>query len=159
MTLASAPADTAAVPAVSWMRTRAGMALLLVLLYAGASTVRWLQRAAEWPASAAQDEITAYEGRFDELRSELPPHGVVGYLGHPEPTGATPQEANAAALLHFRRYLLAQYTLAPVLLIESTDPELIVGNFFPGTLPPVPAGLQIVKDFGGGLVLFRRTGS
>lgn len=159
MSVAGTPADTPPVPTVSWIRTRAGMALLLVLLYAGASTIRWLQRAAEWPASEGQDEITAYERRFDELRSELPPHGVVGYLGHPEPTGATPQEANAAALLHFRRYLLAQYTLAPVLLIESTDPELIVGNFYPGTLPPVPAGLQIVKDFGGGLVLFRRTGS
>lgn len=159
MTVASAPADTPAVPAVSWMRTRAGVALLLVLLYAGASTIRSLQHVAEWPASPAQDEITAYERRFDQLRSELPPHGVVGYLGHPEPTGATPQEANAAALLHFRRYLLAQYTLAPVLLIESTDPELIVGNFYPGALPPPPAGFRIVKDFGRGLVLLRRIGS
>jgi hypothetical protein len=158
MTASGALAETATVPA-SWIRTRAGIALLLVLLYAGVSTVRWLQRAAEWPAAGAQDEITAYERRFDELRSELPSRGVVGYLGDPEPTGPTPRDSNAAALLHFRRYLLAQYTLAPLLLIESTEPELVVGNYDPGTVPSAPAGLQVVKDFGGGLVLFRRSGS
>jgi hypothetical protein len=137
--------------------TRARIALLLVLLYASVSTVQWLRRGAAWPAVTAQDEITAYESRFQELRSSLPGHGVVGYLGHPEPTGPTPEEANSAALLHFRRYLLAQYTLAPMLLIESTDPQLIVGNFYPGALPPLPPGLRLVRDFGAGLVLFRRS--
>jgi hypothetical protein len=139
--------------------TRSGMALLLVLLYAGVSTVRWARRAAAWPAASAQDEITAYESRFRVLRSALPSRGVVGYLGHPEPTSATPQDSNAAALLHFRRYLLAQYSLAPVLLIESTDHELIVGNFYPGSSPPAPPGFRLFRDFGDGLVLFRRAAS
>ena len=158
MTAPAAPTRMAAVPEGSWARARASVALLLVLLYAGASTVRWLHRAVEWPARSAQDEISAYERRFQELRSVLPARGVVGYLGHPEPTGATPREADAAALLHFRRYLLAQYALAPVLLIESSGPELVVGNFDPAALPPAPAGLRVVRDFGNGLVLFRRSG-
>jgi hypothetical protein len=138
--------------------TRTRLALLLVLLYAGASAVQWLQRGAEWPAHSSPDEISTYERRFTELRAMLPARGVVGYLDQPDPAGATPREANAAALLHFRRYLLAQYTLAPVLLKESTEPELVIGNFEPGAALPAPTGLRVDKDFGDGLVLFRRSG-
>jgi hypothetical protein len=142
----------------SWGRTRTRIALLVVLLYAAASTAKWAHRGVEWPARAAQDEVSAYERRFAELRTMLPPRGVVGYLGHPEPTGATPRDSNAAALLHFRRYLLAQYTLSPLLLIESTEPEFVVGNFDPGTGRPTTVGLRVVRDFGDGLVLLRRAG-
>jgi hypothetical protein len=156
MTVPAASARVA-VPEGTWAGTRTRIALLLVLLYAGASTVRWLQRAADWPARASRDEISTSEVRFAGLRTMLPARGVVGYLGHPEPVGATPREANAAALLHFRRYLLAQYSLAPLLLIENTDPEFVVGNFDPGAAHPAPAGLRVVRDFGDGLVLFRRS--
>jgi hypothetical protein len=138
--------------------TRTRVALLLVLLYAGTSTVQWLQRAAGWPAHASRDEISTNERRFAELRAMLPARGVVGYVGHPEPTGPTPREANAAALLHFRRYLLAQYALAPVVLSESTEPELVIGNFEPGAVLPARPGLRVLRDFGNGLVLFRRAG-
>jgi hypothetical protein len=137
--------------------SRTRVALLLLLVYAGASTAQWIWRGAEWPARASQDEISTYERRFAELRAMLPARGVVGYLGVPAPTGVTPREANAAALLHFRRYLLAQYTLAPVLLNQSTEPELVVGNFEPGAALPAPAGLRVLRDFGDGLVLFRRS--
>jgi hypothetical protein len=156
MTVPAASARVA-VPERTWAGTRTRIALMLVLLYAGASTVRWLQRAADGPAGASLDEISTYEARFADLRTMLPARGVVGYLGHPEPAGATPREANAAALLHFRRYLLAQYSLAPLLLIESADPEFVVGNFDPGSPHPAPAGLRVVRDFGDGLVLFRRS--
>jgi hypothetical protein len=142
----------------SWSRTRTRIALLVILLYAGASTARWVKRGAESPARVAQDEISTYERRFDDLRKMLPPRGVVGYLGHPEPIGGAPREANAAALLHFRRYLLAQYSLAPLLLIESTEPDFVIGNFDPGVTVPATAGLRVVRDFGDGLVLLRRAG-
>jgi hypothetical protein len=42
--------------------------------------------------SRLQDEISTYERRFAELRPRLPAQGVVGYLDHPEQTGATPRE-------------------------------------------------------------------
>jgi hypothetical protein len=135
--------------------SRAHVALFLVLLYAGASSIRWLAHAVQWPVAASSDEISAHERRFEALRSALPKHGTVGYLGSPQPTARTPEEASSAALPHFRRYLLAQYTLAPVILIEGTGSELVVGDFDTGT-PSAPPGLSIVRDFGDGLVLFRR---
>lgn len=158
MTVPATSAGMPAAPETSWAGTRVRIALLLLLLYAAASTVRWLQRTAMRPARSGQDEITVHDRRFAVLRPVLPPHGVVGYLGHPEPTGPTPRDSNAAALLHFRRYLLAQYALAPLVLIESTEPEFVVGNFDPGGELPAPAGLQVIRDFGDGLVLFRRAG-
>ena len=142
----------------AWNVTRARLALVVILVYAGVSTIRWLHRGFQRSARpTAQDEISNYEQRFAELRKVLPAHGVVGYLGHPEPRGSTPRDSNAAALLHFRRYLLAQYTLAPLLLIESTEPEFVVGNFDRDAAIPEPTGLRLVRDFGGGLVLLRRS--
>lgn len=143
-------------PARGWAATRVHLGLLLVLLYAGASTARSLHRAAAWPGRPAQDEISANDRRFEPLRSELPERGLVGYVGDPEPTGPTPHEADAAALLHFRRYLLAQYALAPVILVEGTEPALVVGNFFPEGPASPPDSLRRVADFGDGLVLWRR---
>jgi hypothetical protein len=150
-------ADTATRPERWWSALRAGLAVLLVLVYAGVTTVQWVTRAATARPSRGQDEISAYERRFESLRAALPARGVVGYLGHPDPTGPTPEMANAAALLHFRRYLLAHYALAPLLLIESTTPEFVVGNFDAGAVPPAPSGFQVVRDFGAGLVLYRRS--
>lgn len=147
-----------AVLKASWARNRVSIALLALLLYAAASTTRWVRHATHWPSRPGKDQISTYERRFDELRLSLPARGMVGYLGDPEPTGPTPAEADAAALLHFRRYLLAQYSLAPLLLIENTEHEFVVGNFDPGTVPSAPAGLRLVGDFGNGVVLYQRSG-
>ena len=68
-----------------------------------------------------------------------------------------PADGPSPALVHFRRYLLAQYSLAPLLLVENTTPEFVIGNYEPGAEPPPPAGFHQAADFGDGLVLFRRT--
>jgi hypothetical protein len=123
------------------------IALALVLAYAGVSMLRCLHRASEWPSG--QDKISAYQRRLEVLRPALPTRGVVGYLGDPDPN-------EEGALEHFRRYILAQYSLAPLLVVENLEPELVVGNFYPGTTPAAPPGFRIVRNFGDGLVLFRR---
>lgn len=138
-----------------WAGIRRRIALALVLLYAAASTARMLFDVRRRPAEAAGDEISANDRRFERLRAELPAGVEVGYLGDPEVAGATHRDSVAAALLHFRRYLLAQYALAPVVLVESTRPDLVVGNFDPGTRPE-PPGFRLVRDFGDGLRLYRR---
>jgi hypothetical protein len=135
------------------------IALVLVLVYTCATTAGWLRHGVQGLTHPAQDEISANDRRFAELRPILPPRGVVGYLGHPEPTGATPREADAAALLHFRRYLLAQYALAPLLLTEGTEPEFVVGNFEPGRAPAAPHGFRVAREFASGLILYQRVGS
>jgi len=139
----------------SWATARTRIALALVLLYAAASTAHLLYQVRRWPGHAARDEISANDRRFARLRAELPAEGEVGYLGDPEVAGATPRDPNAAALLHFRRYLLAQYALAPVVVVESTAPDLLVGNF-DSTPRPEPPDFRLVRDFGGGLLLYRR---
>jgi hypothetical protein len=137
------------------MRLR--IALLVLLLYVGASVLGWLNRAAEPAPGPGQDEVSLYERRFQELRTVLPEGGVVGYQGHPDLTTALPGQG--LAHLHVRQFLLTQYALAPVLLIEGTEPEFVVGNFDPGAVPLPPQGLRVVRDFGNGVVLFRRSGS
>lgn len=141
----------------SWAVSRTRLGLALVLLYALVSGAAWVKLAAGATGRSAPDEISTYERRFQELRAALPARGVVGYLGHPDPAGGTPAERDASSLLHFKRYLLAQYALAPVVLIESTEPDFVVGNFDPGTAPSTPTGFRIERDFGNGLVLLRRT--
>jgi hypothetical protein len=141
----------------SWAVTRTRIALALVLLYALASGAAWLRLAATAARRSAPDEVSAYDQRFRKLRPALPARGVVGYLGDPEPGGRTDEARDANSLLHFKRYLLAQYALAPLVVIESTEPEFVVGNFDSGTTPPTPPGFRIERDLGDGLVVFRRS--
>lgn len=139
-----------------WGVIRRRIALALVLVYAAVTTVQWIDEAARWPRSAGGDEISANDARFDELREVLPPSGRIGYLGDPPVAGNTPRERNDAALRHFRRYLLAQYALAPVVLVENTEPDLVVGNFDDGAVRPAPDGFELARELGEGLVLYRR---
>jgi hypothetical protein len=79
--------------------------------------------------------------RFGALKVELPPSGVVGYIGE---TGS----------LAVGDYYLAQYALAPLVVDHSANHRLVIGNF--SAAPPAVAtqGLQLVKDYGSGVVLF-----
>lgn len=151
----SAAQDHLSAPSPLWARARIGLAAGLVLLYSAASGLAWVRRAVEH-RGFAQDEITAYENRFQALRRALPSSGVVGYLGDPALGSGDAEQSKRTALLHFRRYLLAQYALAPILLVENTDPELLIGNFEPGMPARVPPGFAMTREFGDGVVLFRR---
>lgn len=141
----------------AWATYRVRLAMLLVILYAGVSAMSWLGEASQWPATAKTDEISDNDRRFGELRAVLPSGGTVGYLGDPVVGGATALEQNDSALQHFRRYLLAQYALAPVVLVENTEPELVVGNFDREAVRPPPPGFGLDRDLGDGLVLYRRS--
>jgi glycosyltransferase involved in cell wall biosynthesis len=142
-----------------WHLIRGRIAVGLVLVYGAVTTAQWLDEAAAWPGPNARDEISANDARFAPLRGALPPSGRVGYLGDPVVGGDTPRERDDSALQHFRRYLLAQYALAPVVLVENTDPEVVVGNFDAGAVRPPPDGFELEGEFGDGLVLYRYRGA
>jgi hypothetical protein len=141
----------------SWPASRTRLGLALVLFYALVSGAAWLKLAASATGRAAPDEISTYERRFQEVRAALPAQGVVGYLGRTDTAGRSPAERETSSLRDFKHYLLAQYSLAPVVLIESTEPDFVLGNFDPERTPSTPAGFRIERDFGSGLVLFRRS--
>ncbi len=130
--------------------TRSQVGLLLLLLYAAVSDARWVYRAVRGVADAArEDPITSYERRFRELRDALPPRGVIGYTQGAEPEVFSTED--------FKRLVLTQYSLAPLLVLNDTAPELVVGNFAPDSVPASPPpGFRLVRDFGRGIWLLRR---
>ena len=71
----------------------------------------------------------------------LPERGVIGYVGPPGDFGLPD-------------YYLAQYALAPRVVERSTNHPLVVGNFPASSQVISPEGLQLVRDFGNGVLLF-----
>jgi hypothetical protein len=116
-----------------------GLALHRTLLHRGDS--------AQWTGS--QDEMNRYEVRFRLLRRELPTKGIVGYLAEPRPPDRIRDYR-----IHF---YLTQYALAPLVVVDSTAPVLVVGNFQSSVpkLDAVDPTLILVRDFGDGVLLFR----
>lgn len=94
------------------------------------------------PSRLYPDDIAARsDQRFAALKAALPRQGIVGYLGD----SSTPAD-----------YYLTQYALAPLVVDRSPDHALVVGNFFTALPPqtPPPLHLQLMKDFGNGVMLF-----
>lgn len=136
------------------LRIRIGLGLLG--LFAAASQFQSLRAAiGEYRGLAQPDEVSRNEARFQALRAALPGHGVVGYISD---LGATTDPASSEARQSFKRYLLTQYALVPHVVVRNVDAGLVVGDFS-ASAPDgrvTPAGFVMVKDFGEGVVLYRR---
>ena len=137
---------------------RAAAALVAVLcLWAGLSL--FFQKASDFPGFSWVDPVSLHEQRIEPLRAALPPRGNVGYV-----TGL-PGEAVFARERAFKdvellaQFILTQYTLAPLFLHPSTGHPLVVGNYI-GIRPDRAlldrSGLAPERDFGDGLILYRR---
>lgn len=87
--------------------------------------------------------------RLADLRAAVPPNAVLGYLAD------VPFEDTLGSSMYFA----AQYQLAPRILERTEAADLVFGNF---TRPADFAalgrarGLLLQRDFGNGVVLFRR---
>src|SRR5215831_5329046 len=93
--------------------------------------------------------IGAQEIRFAKFRAAVPADATLGYL-----TDAVPEDPRAVPM-----FLAAQYNLAPRLLQKSTGYDLVLGNFMrPADFAALGRqhGLRIERNFGNGVVLFRR---
>ena len=131
----------------SWLTAGIGGVVLLSLFTAVQS-----YRSADAYARAYQDPymIQAQPERLREAVRYLPDKAVIGYLSD------LPFDAVAGQSAHFG----IMYALAPRLVTRSADShEWVVGNFS-HPLDYAAAGrehhLELVKDFGNGVVLFRR---
>jgi len=94
------------------------------------------------------------ESRLAQVRAELPAASIVGYF-----SGLPIHKGGGSAA-----FFEALYTMAPRLLVLERAryrPELVLGNF---TRRPDLGqlerehGLKLIKDYGGGVRLFRRGG-
>jgi len=122
-------------------RCRIAAALVLVLC-AMLSSGRML-REASTPrrVKGATTNLARNSGpRFAAVKAALPPRGVIGYLG---------ERGDLAR----GDYYAAEYALAPLVVDDSQDHPLVLGNF-PHTSLPAPPNLQLVEDFGNGVGLF-----
>lgn len=89
------------------------------------------------------DDIAWRSGqRFAALREALPKRGVIGYIG---------QTDSAEGI---GDYYVTQYTLAPLVVDRSTAHPIVIGNFPSSPPSQIPRDLELLKDFGHGLLLF-----
>ncbi len=96
--------------------------------------------------------VAKQEVRFDALRDELPVTSTLGYYSDV----SSGRGGNPAA------FYVALYDMVPHILVRdsaSFKPDLVLGNF--GRRPDLGQlerenGLKLVKDYGRGVMLFRR---
>jgi len=70
------------------------------------------------------DMVTAWDKRLRKIRPLLPEYGVVGYLADWDIPGAQYGSSDQEV-----EFLLAQYTVAPVILERGKKHPVILGNF------------------------------
>ena len=90
--------------------------------------------------------------RYEGLRAALPPDAVIGYI-----SDLRPEDARSTLL-----FLGAQYALAPRIVVDDDRHEWVLGNFsVPADFAALGAnrGLRLVRDFGNGVILYRRAQS
>jgi hypothetical protein len=103
--------------------TRVKIGLLLIALFASVSQLQALRSArVAYRSLSRPDEVTLYEVRLRELS-----HGVVGYVS--DSTGDAERPDSDQARRSFKRYLLTQDALAPVVVVRSVNADLVVGDF------------------------------
>jgi hypothetical protein len=129
------------------LRVRIGFLLLIVLSFRMIQTriPPWNSWKAAGPNS---DMVSRSELRFADIQKALPEYGRVGYVTD-IPSDQVLANGDAAG-----RYFLAQYTLAPLQVINSGEEKVVVGDFKePKGLQSVldQTDLRIVHDFGKGV--------
>jgi hypothetical protein len=139
-------------------RRKAGLLILVVLTGYAVLNLLW-QGIRSYPDLPGTDPVTIHETRIAQLLPLLPASGAVGYVTTVENDRIFAAEKAFQNVEYLAQYVLTQYTLAPRIVRNSPDLPLVVGNFIDG--PPAPGfleknGLIPLKDFGDGLVLYRR---
>jgi hypothetical protein len=148
-------------PNGKYARLRAGTALVLLLALTFAAGASALYRDAKsYPELPKTDPVTIHEARIDQIRGALPAGtAAVGYVTSVDNEKIFLYERTLQDVEFLAQYMLTQYTLAPVIVHNSPDHPIVVGNYITGA--PDPAflrknALAPLRDFGDGLILYRK---
>jgi hypothetical protein len=143
---------------IATYRRKAGIILLVVFSGYAVLSLLW-QGIRFYPDLPETDPVTIHETRIAQLLPLLPARGAVGYVTTVDNGRIFAAEKTFTNVEFLAQYVLTQYTLAPRIVRNSPDLPLVVGNFIDG--PPAPGFLENndlvpLKDFGDGLLLYRR---
>ena len=139
------------------LKYAAFIVLLGLCVYSG---ITGFQTAAQSAGEVSGDDmVTAWDKRLRKIRPLLPEYGIVGYLADWDipggKFGSSDQEVE---------FLLAQYTVAPVVLERGHGHELILGNFSdngdPGKLQAVQEtlGIRLDQPYSNEINIFNEAG-
>lgn len=139
-------------------KQRTGIALIVFMTCFSLFHALW-QNYTSYRAAPATDPVTVHEERIAQLREVLPRQGSVGYITTIENDKIFSAEKSFSNVEFLGQYVLTQYTLAPLVVLNSPDMPVVVGNFIDG-MPPsgflAEHNLTPERDFGDGLILYRR---
>jgi hypothetical protein len=141
-------------------RTWAALILLIgVALYANLNLL--FSRIQLYQNLPQTDPVSIHEQRIEQIKKIMPPTSVLGYVTTVENEKIFLDERNLINVEFLAQYYLTQYTLAPVFVYNSPEYPFVVGNFLDGPADPEwirKKGLTPLKDFGDGLILYRKEG-
>ena len=140
------------------MRLKVGLLLLLGLTLAASLNLLY-QNGKAYPDFLKTDPVTIHETRINQIKSALPQTASVGYVTAVDNEKIFYYERSLKNVEFLAQYILTQYTLAPVIVYNSPDYPLVVGNYIDGSPDPgflKRKALIPVRDFGDGLILYQK---
>jgi hypothetical protein len=132
------------------MTSRTKTAMILLVLFGCCSTVEFLREVlTRRPLFQGQEEIAEYDQqRFERLKALLRGHVAVGFIE---------DNYGETEIVHNKR-VVAQYVLAPVLVLDDPRQPLVIANIRRrGPLPKAPPGCtyRLLHDLGNGVLLLQ----
>ncbi|OGI25816.1 MAG: hypothetical protein A2287_06765 [Candidatus Melainabacteria bacterium RIFOXYA12_FULL_32_12] len=97
------------------------------------------------PSISGKQDIIFFDRRFSLVKSFLPPGSVVGYISDSYKSDNMD-------------YFLTQFALNPLIISNKSNNEIFIGNFRSVNYRNICLnnGFEIIKDFGGGVILLRK---
>jgi hypothetical protein len=140
------------------LRLKIGLLLVLSLTFAASLNLLY-QDGKAYPDFLKTDPVTIHERRINQLKGALSGTAAVGYVTAVDNEKIFSYERSLKNVEFLAQYILTQYTLAPVIVYNSPDYPLVVGNYIDGS--PDPSFLKRkalipVRDFGDGLILYQK---
>jgi len=133
-------------------RIKVGLVLVfLMVLLSGLPQI--VSKPGEWMRVRPEDAIVARDKRFAELREVLPLRGTIGYVTD-GPVFRPLGDGREHSI-----FQVAQYCLAPLIVVNSTEPEIIVGDFSSmesGAEVMAAQHLVVTRRFENGVCLLRK---